>query len=60
MINPIPQYFAGNENRAHSFGLRGYPCNNTLMKVSMASSSDFKGTLMQIWKSADIFDSIWK
>ena len=48
MINPIPQYFAGNENRAHSFGLRGYPCNNTLMKVSMASSSDFRGTLMQI------------
>ena len=39
MINQ--PYFAGNENRTHSFGLKGHPCNNTLMKVSMASSSGF-------------------
>ena len=41
MVSPIPPYFTGNENRTHSFGLKGHPCNNTLMKVSVASSSGF-------------------
>ena len=41
MINPIPPYFAGTENRTHSVGLKAYPCNNTLMKISIASSSGF-------------------
>ena len=41
MINPISLYFAGNENRTRSVGLKVYPCNNTLMKVSIASSSGF-------------------
>ena len=33
--------FHRNENSTHSVGLKVYPCNKTLMKVSIASSSGF-------------------
>ena len=41
MINPIPPYFAGTENRTCLVRLKVYPCSNTLMKVSIASSNGF-------------------
>ena len=38
----IPSYFAGNEGTmTRSVVMKAYPCNNTLMKVLIASSSGF-------------------
>ena len=39
MIRPIPSCLADNENRTHLVGLKTYPYNNTLMKVSITFSS---------------------
>ena len=35
MIHPIPPYFPGNEKRTRSVGLKAYPYNDSLMKVSL-------------------------
>ena len=49
MINPIPLYFARNENKARSLGLKAYLCKSTLMKVSTASTNGFNRCEFQKW-----------
>ena len=41
MKNPISPHFVGNKDKTSSVGLKAYPCNNTLMRVWIASTSGF-------------------